>query len=627
MDRSVQRNGLVNLFAALVVFVAALVVAGYSNSLAGRAAAIFLGLSVLVAFVSWFQMRLEESERLEKFEVDELAQSRGESALFESKDAELFPARRGREQFERFFVPAFVILLLLLEAAGAWWLWKTLKVPTTGIPSDRALPALALFSIFSLVLFLLGRFSATVARLNKHPLLRPSASYVLLGAYICFVTALGVAGIKAEFPKADLVIARVLTVLLVLMSVEMLVALLLEMYRPRVKGKAVRPLYDSRLVGVLGQPETLFTTAAQTLDYQFGFKVSDTWLFQVLKKNLPLLLFIQFAALLLSTCVVFVDVGQQAILVRFGRPVPGRTILEPGAHLKFPWPMDQIYRFQTEQIQSFNIGFANDPALANVKSIVWTVPHDKPENFLVANHPDTNSTTTITNDESGQKAPPVSLLAVGIPVQFQISDVLKWFYKNEGASDLLQDIADRAVTRYLANADMEYVLSRGRLEAADILRDQIQTGADAQDLGVKIIFVGLQDIHPPVEVAADYEKVVSTTQTKQSRILVAQSTAIRTNSLAVAGSVTVLREAESYRQRLEVNSAAQAALFTNQIPAFEASPDFYFNRTYFEMFSRATAHVRKYIVLTTNTQDVIVFDLQDKLGDTFDNMLVAPPRR
>lgn len=627
MDRSVQRNGLVNLFAALVVFVAALVVAGYSNSLAGRAAAVFLGLSVLVAFISWFQMRLEESERLEKFEVDELAGSRGESALFESKDAELFPARRGREQFERFFVPAFVILLLLLEAAGAWWLWKLLKSPGGGIPADRALPALALFSIFSLVLFLLGRFSATVARLNKHPLLRPSASFLLLGAYICFVTALGVAGIKAEFPRADLFIARVLMVVLALMSVEMLIALLLEMYRPRVKGKAVRPLYDSRLVGVLGQPETLFTTAAQTLDYQFGFKVSDTWLFQVLKQNLPLLIAIQFIALVLSTCVVFVNVGEQAILERFGRPVEGRTLLNPGAHFKFPYPIDQVYRFQTEQIQSFNIGFTNDPALGTVKSFVWTVPHDKPENFLVANHPDTNVTTTVTNDDSGQKAPPVSLLAVGIPVQFQINDVLKWFYKNEGASDLLQDIADRAVTRYLAGADMDYVLSRGRLEAADILRDQIQSAADSQNLGVKIVFVGLQDIHPPVEVAADYEKVVSTTQTKQSRILTAQSTAIRTNALAVAGSVAVLQEAESYRQRLEVNSAAQAALFTNQIPAFAAAPDFYVNRTYWEVFSRATEHIRKYILLTTNTQDVIVFDLQDTLGENFQNMLVAPPKK
>jgi len=47
-----------------LIFIAAFVVTGYVNSLPGSAASVFLGLGVLVAFVSWFQMRLEENERL-----------------------------------------------------------------------------------------------------------------------------------------------------------------------------------------------------------------------------------------------------------------------------------------------------------------------------------------------------------------------------------------------------------------------------------------------------------------------------------------------------------------------------------------------------------------------------------
>jgi hypothetical protein len=72
---------------------------------------------VLIAFAGWFQMRLEENERLEKLELDELARKKGESSLFDAKDSEVFPARRAREQFEKFFVPGFCVLLLVLEAA------------------------------------------------------------------------------------------------------------------------------------------------------------------------------------------------------------------------------------------------------------------------------------------------------------------------------------------------------------------------------------------------------------------------------------------------------------------------------------------------------------------------------
>ena len=301
MERNIQKNGLVNLVAAVVIFIAAFVVTCYVNSLAGQACSIFLGLGVLVAFAGWFQMRLEENERLEKLEVEELARAKGESTLFEAKDAEVFPAQRAREQFEKFFVPGFGVLLFLLEAGGAWLLWRWIAKTTNGVAPDRAMASLSLFGIFALLLFLLGRFSVTIARLENHRLLRPGASFLLAGAYVCFVTALGIAGVKAEFPKADFWLARALCVLLGLMAAEMLVTLLLEIYRPRVKGRIARPIYDSRLVGLLAQPESLFTTAAQALDYQFGFKVSETWFFQLLQKNLPLLLLAQLAVLLLST--------------------------------------------------------------------------------------------------------------------------------------------------------------------------------------------------------------------------------------------------------------------------------------------------------------------------------------
>src|SRR6185436_18717375 len=104
MERSLQKNGLINLLVLLAVGVASFAVARYANSMGGYVSALFVGLGLLVAVVSWFQMRLEDSEVLEKLEFDELAKSHGSSALFEAKDAEVFPAQRSREQFERYFV-------------------------------------------------------------------------------------------------------------------------------------------------------------------------------------------------------------------------------------------------------------------------------------------------------------------------------------------------------------------------------------------------------------------------------------------------------------------------------------------------------------------------------------------
>jgi regulator of protease activity HflC (stomatin/prohibitin superfamily) len=625
MERNIQKNGLINLLVLLAVGVAGFAVARFSNSLAGQVGMVFVGLGVLVAFVSWFQMRLEENERVEKMELEELARTKASSTLFESKEAEMFPAQRSRQQFERFFIPIFAGILFLAQAAGTFLLWRW---PGTGLaltPVKQPIVAMALFALFFLALLILGIFSATIARLEDHRLLRPSASWILLGGYLCLAIALGLFFVWFGFPKTDFYLARGLCVLLGLVAFETLVALILELYRPRVKGKIARPLYESRLVGLLSHPEGLITTAAQALDYQFGFKVSETWFYRFFERALGWLLLLQLIALFISTAVVFVDPGEAALLERFGRPVEGRTLLGPGPHLKWPWPIEKTYRYRTEQIQSFNVGFTPDPARPQEKAILWTVTHTKEENFLVANREQISIATA--NTVGGRRAPPVSLLTVSIPVQYQISDLPAWAYNHEDAGELLQNIARREVVRYLVSVDLNEIMSHGRFEAEEALRQRMQAAADERKLGARIIFVGLQDIHPPVKVAPEYEKVVGALHTRQSKILSAQADAIRTNALADARAFKTLREAEADRQRREVNALAQAALFTNQIPAFAAAPSVYKERAYLQVFPRATASARKYILLATNTQDVLQFDLQDKIGEEFYNLTVAPPKK
>jgi regulator of protease activity HflC (stomatin/prohibitin superfamily) len=492
-------------------------------------------------------------------------------------------------------------------------LWRWISKTTNGIIDARAMPSLSLFAIFALLLFLLGRFSVTIARLGDHRLLRPGASFLLAGAYVCAFTTLGIAGIKAGFPKADFWMARALCVLLGLMAAEMLLTLLLEIYRPRVKGKISRPLYESRVVGLLAQPESLFTTAAQTLDYQFGFNVSQTWFFQLLQKNLAYLILAQLAVLFLSTCVVFVDAGEQVVLEHFGKPVD--PPLTAGAHLKLPWPIDKAYRYRTEQLQTIYVGYTPETGKDEQNVILWTVAHNQEQNFLVANR----TTATVQNENADTndtlKAPPVSLITVSIPVQFQITNVMDWAYQNGDATNLLADLATREVVHFLAGVDLNDLLSHTRLEAAQTLQERIQAGADEYKLGAKILFVGLQDVHPPTTVAADYEKVVGAEQTKLATILNAQAYAISNTAMSAAQAFTTTNVADATREQLEVSAFARAALFTNQIPAFEAAPSVYKQRAYFKAFADATAGSRKYVLLVTNTQDVVIFNLEDTIAN------------
>jgi regulator of protease activity HflC (stomatin/prohibitin superfamily) len=613
VKRSIQKNGLINLLVVLLIGVSGFVVARSTNTAAGLLSLNFIGIGLLVVAVSWFQSRLEDREKLEKQELDELAKGHAGTAMFESRASELFPAQRAREQFERFFVTGFTILLAILElaSAGLCWQWLT-KSAASGVDLRNQGIALALFALFGLILFMLGKFSATIARLEDHRLLRPGASYLLLCAYLCAAVALGIVLVEIGFPRADLIVGYVICCLLALVGIETVVNLVLELYRPRVRGQAGKPLYESRLVALLGQPERLISTAAEAIDYQFGFNVSDTWFYRTLRERvLGWFLGLQVAALVFSTMVIVIEPGESGLLERFGTLV--RT-LGPGPHLDLPWPLAKVRRYRTGQIQSFEIGTAPE-AVQETGAVLWTVAHNKEDNFLVANRREWSgeAATNGVGETVNRRPPPISLITGSIPVQYQISDIVAWEYNNEDSPALIEDLAYREVVRFLAGADVNELLSSGRGKGSETLRKLIQERADERKLGAKILMVGLQDLHPPVKVAGDYEKVVGAAHEKQAKILAARAAAIRTKAFAEAQATNAINVASADRVRTEISAMARAGLFTNQIPAFEAAPRVYATRQYLQSFVRSTTGARKYLLLTTNTHDVLIFDLQDKI--------------
>jgi hypothetical protein len=239
MERNTQKNGLVNMLGLLVACVVAAVIGKIAHSATSAVGAVFLGVGFLVAAISYFQMRLENREHLEHLEFEEIAKDRNRSALFDESGDDTFLAKKARQQFERFFVPTFTTLLGIGQAIAAYVLWKWL--PDAALPDLTKAPiVMVTFSAFALVLFMLGKYSSGVARLDKLRLLRPGGAYLLLGSVICVVVVVSFAAGWFDFPRLDLHLARVMVVLLGFSTIETFVNLILEIYRPRTTVRAER---------------------------------------------------------------------------------------------------------------------------------------------------------------------------------------------------------------------------------------------------------------------------------------------------------------------------------------------------------------------------------------------------
>ncbi len=620
-----KKLGLINSIVLLVVAIGALYFTLQTNSTVGLGGVVLLGIGTLIGFFSFIQSHLIDRERVEALEMQELDRTRGNESLFAGAAEDAYPSRNARRQFEKWVVPIFSVLVLIGQALGLLLVYRQLGDWTLSSSTQDSYSAMSImfFALFMVVLFMMGKYSAGLARMDGQELLRPGANYMLLGSVVC--TAVVIAETASiEYPVWEKVFTWVVFVVIALSAVENLGTLVLESFRPRLDDKKTRLLYDSRLIGLLGQPGGLISTAAHTLDYQFGFKVSETWFYKYLEQTLALIIAIQVVVLFLSSSFVVIQANEEAVKERFGAQTA--KLLAPGFHLKWPWPIDKVYRYKTGEIQEFILGVLEQNDEAEPEVLLWTTQH---------NHGSSNDMIVASSDgllDSGSSVP-VNLLTVSIPVQYRINNLTNWV-KTGNAVSMLRKLSMRAVTRYLIGVDIKELMGPGRTKAQEELKKAIQGEANDRELGSEIVFVGLQDIHPPVGqneqskatggVAESYEKVnVARLHSETNRLGALQYKAGKV-PMARGLAAELVANARSESTNKVALAKAEAGRFSHQVSAFKAAPSVYMTRSKLETFQQATRGARKYILSDTENRDIINLELQDKLRSDLLDVTVDP---
>jgi membrane protease subunit HflK len=158
---------------------------------------------------------------------------------------------------------------------------------------------------------------------------------------------------------------------------------------------------------------------------------------------------------------------------------------------------------------------------------------------------------------------------------------------------------------------------RGAMAAE--LRHRLQREADQLQLGVKIMFVGLEGVHPPVSVAEAFQSVIGATEEREATILKARADANRVLPLAQAEATHLEEKARAYAVRQQAIAAAEADRFTKRRIAYQESPAVFRTRLYLDTLERALLGSRKYIVAATPESEVYLLDFSEKLApDLFD---------
>lgn len=626
-----------------------------------------LSWQILTGAIVWLVLVLQFHQRSlaeqEKLDMNQLSKSDQQGTIFSGgadRMAMMAVAQKRLLFLEKWIIPIVSIAVGLYQILMGLWLFKLVMDPirTLDWTNENPLLGAVLMAGVAFVSFLFCRYTTGMSSEKEWKPLRGGGSFLLLTAVLGFAVAISLGFAQFKHVQGLDVLRYIIPGVMVVLGIEILLNSILDIYRPRVSGEYNRASFDSRILGVFNEPGGILHTVAHTIDYQFGFKVSQTWFYKLLGKAiLPLVLFAMLILYLMSSVVV-IGPGQAAVVEYFGSPVRDAG---PGLHFKWPWPIEVAYVYPTDEIQQLSIGYKEGEEDKNKKAFLWGEKHFEEEyDLLIAVQTDTDSLS--------EGAVPVSIVQANMPIQYRISNLNDYLYKHKDAARMLEAVCYRELTRFAVSANIDTdsrfqkdgqksLLGAGRIEAAAELQKRIQKAANDAELGVEIVFLGLQGVHPPAEVAKEYEQVIASVQEKQATVLNAQAERNRiltelggsieaVDSLyALAGQLEqakqigddaavatlqekfqasldtvkgkvfkTLREADSYAFERANLARGEGLQFDGQLKSYQASPEIYKKLKRLNAMAEGLEKARKFVVVTEEEDSQIYeIDLQEKL--------------
>ena len=616
----------------LALFAGILVVGkGYVKSMAVEVAAYQMLGGVLIWLMLILQFRQRHLAMLERQEADDYQRMRREgkdASVFESSTIEesLKLAQRRSQWMDKYLVPSFSVLTALYLIGINTWLLLELRADDIPLVDDRnvLLGCGVYLAGFAVIAFLFARYTIGLSQHEVWRELRAGGSYLNACSGVCFLLAICVALAEAGYSSFERIGGYVLAFALMGIGVEMALNLVLDFYRPRVAGQYSRAAYESRILGLFSEPGGILRTAAHALDYQFGFKVSESWFYKLLEKAVLPLVALQIVILYLMTSVAIVPTGHVAVLERFGRPVNLDTPKEAGAFLKYPWPIDRVYSYPLEQVRSLDIGFERkEPEMVDGRevpsqeAILWTKEHWEEEfPFLVAYR----SKATVADDRGADdgvsdeaEVSVFDMLVIGLNVHYRISDLRAYAYGRERSfiipEECLEAVCYQQTMLYTANHDINDLLGAGRFETTQMLKQRMQAEVDRHGLGIELLSVTMEAVHPPLKVAESFEMVVAALQQRQGAVYEGHAQRQEILTKVEGEKNSVLAQARAERLEKVVLAKADALRFEQQLEAYRRGRESYLWREYLRTMEKYLPGMRKTIFIAPDNAKRWTYEL------------------
>ncbi len=542
-----------------------------------------------------------------------LLQKRKESktSLLDVSEDVRFTAGRTLLNFEKYIPSTVAILCALLMAAVLVFFWRTyifrpetLPVLGTGLPKQPML--LAFTSVLcAAVSVSLGIFLAGQSHVFEFRWLRPVGAWLMAGAVLMLFTVCSSILTELKLPHWNALFSKISFFALAILCVELFTNFISEFYRPRNQMED-RPVYESRLLSFFTEPGGVMRNIADSLDYQFGFKVSRTWIYGFMEKSILPAILLWLFLFWIFTSLCEVAPGELGVRERFGSAPKNASVLTPGVYLKMPWPFERIVRVPINVIYQVDVGgeLQDEGKAMKPAVVLWTTEHGGADGYLVAND---LGGTEVSNA--------VSVLTTILPISYKVkpSEIHNYAFRFKDIPKILKTIGEQESTRYFASTDFIRDMSSGRGKIVKELQSRIQKETDRLGLGIEIVCVNMTDAHPPYkEVAPAFQEVLAAKEEARGMVFVAKAEEAKLLSEGRIKSLGITSTAAAYKFHVSNVAAADAFRFQRQLTAFNEQPQLFRLRTYLDFLENDCKDLRKYVLSSQMPSQIYEVNMEEK---------------
>ena len=264
-----------------------------------------------------------------------------------------------------------------------------------------------------------------------------------------------------------------------------------------------------------------------------GEKPGDDWLSRLLRPLRGIvgdggsLRWIGIALVLLLALDSFVLVTEQqrGVVLRFGRFA---RVMQPGPHLKLPWPLERVIKVNTTQ-SSYSAQMQ-----------------------------------VLTSD--------LNMVSVDINVQYRVGDPTAYLFASRKPDDVLKEVAQSSVREAVGRSDMDTVLL-DRAPLGTAAKERLQKTLDQYRTGLVVTELNLPAALYPDAVKDAFDEAQRAEQDKKTSINQAEAYAVQIVPEARGKAAGIRAEADGYKTSAIARATGDAQRFDLLVAQYKAAPE------------------------------------------------------